>query len=429
METIEIPFKPRDYQLPLLNAIDSGEYNRAIAVWHRRSGKDLALWNLIIKKALIKKGLYYYFLPTYEQARKVIYDGMTYDGTRFLDYIPRIAIQSKTTQPMKITLKNGSIVTLIGTDNYDAIRGTNPTGIVFSEAAFQNPMAWEVVKPIVKFNKECWVVFNSTPNGKNHFYDLLMMAQDNDNWFTEILTVDDTKIVDKEDIEAERKEGTTEEMIQQEYYCSFDIGALGSYYANLVKDAKDQDRICRINYQTGIPVDTYWDLGRNDQTNIGFVQQVGKEIRVIDFYENSGYDIGHFLDILRDKKYRYDKVYLPHDARQERLEAKKSIEDQVREAGYQVEIIPLSPIPTGIQQLRKVFPNLWFDSEKCGHLIRCLENYHKEYDEKAKVFKQTPKHDWSSHSADMMRYLAMGIREQDTATEYDYNKIVEEIGL
>jgi len=425
MEII-IPFKPREYQKGLIDYLLNGG-KRAFCLWHRRAGKDLVLWNLMVRLASQNKGLYFYFLPTYTQGKKILWDGITNDGLKFLEFIPQEIVARTNSTEMKIELGNGSIIQIIGTDTYDAIRGTNPRGCVFSEFAYQNPMAWEVVKPILNVNKG-WAVFNTTPNGKNHAYDVYTQAQDDDMWFTEKLTIADTNVLSEEDMERERKEGTTEEMIQQEYYCSFDIGALGSYYASLVNDARNEDRICRVNYETGKVVDTYWDLGRNDQTSIGFVQQVGKEIRVIDFYENSGYDIGHFLDILRDKKYRIGTVYLPHDARQERLEAKKSIEDQVREAGYSVKIIPLSPIPTGIQQLRKIFPQLWFDSEKCGHLLRCLENYHKEYDEKAKVFKQTPKHDWSSHSADMMRYLAMGIQQEDK-TEYDYSRIQKEIGL
>jgi hypothetical protein len=423
---IVIPFKPRDYQLPLIKAIDGGEYKRAFALWHRRAGKDLCLWNLIIKKALLEKGMYFYFLPQYAQAKKIIWDGITNDGTRFIDFIPAQLRKSTNATELKIELINGSIIQLIGTDTYDAIRGTNPRGCVFSEFAFQNPQAWEVVKPILRVNGG-WAVFNTTPNGKNHAYDMYTRAVDDPDWFCEKLTVEDTNVLQIEDIELERREGMTEEMIQQEYFCSFDIGALGSYYANLIKQARDENRICAVNYQSGIRVDCYWDLGRNDQTSIGFVQQLGKEIRVIDFYENSGYALGHYLEILRDKKYSYGTMYLPHDARHERLESNKSIEDQVRESGFNVNIVEQAPVATGIQQVRKILPNMWFDKEKCGHLIRCLENYHKEWDEKAKVFRETPKHDWSSHASDMVRYIAMGIKEESSHFDYDYNSLMKDI--
>ena len=100
---------------------------------------------------------------------------------------------------MKITLWNGSIIQIIGTDNYDSIRGTNPRGCVFSEYAFQHPLAWEVVKPILKVNKG-WAVFNTTPNGKNHAFDLYQVAKTDKSWFCEKLSISDTDVLTDEDI-------------------------------------------------------------------------------------------------------------------------------------------------------------------------------------------------------------------------------------
>ena len=169
MEEIIIPYKPRDYQLPLIKSLETKD--RAMCLWHRRAGKDLTLWNILIKKAIETKGLQYYLLPTFTQAKRIIWDGITIDGLRFVDFIPNKIIKNTNGTEMKIEMINGSIIQLIGTDHYDAIRGTNPCGCVFSEFAFHNPMAWEVVKPILKVNKG-WAVFNTTPNGKNHAYDM-----------------------------------------------------------------------------------------------------------------------------------------------------------------------------------------------------------------------------------------------------------------
>jgi len=395
--------------LKLLAAIDKG-YKRVFSLWHRRAGKDLTLWNLTIKKAIEDVGLYYYLLPTFTQAKKIIWDGITNDGYKFINYIPKELIEHRNGSEMKIELKNGSMIQLIGTDNYDSIRGTNPRGCVFSEYAFQNPMAWEVVKPILKVNKG-WAVFNTTPNGKNHAYDLYTMAQQSPYWFCEKLTINDTDVLADSDISKERDEGMTEEMIQQEYYCSFDIGALGSYYARLVQRARDDNRIIPIPYEPNILTNLYLDLGRNDSTSIIFEQTVGREVRIIDFYEDSGREIAHYCKELDKKPYRYGKMYLPHDATHRRLESDKTIQEQFEEAGFRTEIVPKDNINNGIQQVRKMFPRLYFDKEKTAQLIRALENYHREWDEKAKVFRNQPKHDWSSHSSDAMRYLAVGYEE------------------
>ena len=330
---IKIPFKPREYQKPLIEAIDSGRYKRAIACWHRRAGKDIALWNLIVKKALTEKGLYYYFLPTFTQSKKIIWDGINNDGFKFIDYCPKEATESRNGTELKITLKNGSIIQLIGTDTYDSIRGTNPRGCVFSEHAFQNPMAWEVVKPILKVNGG-WAVFNSTPNGKNHFYEMFEMAKNNDSWFTEKLTIKDTGVLTEKDMQEEREDGMEEDMIQQEYYVSFDVGAKGSYYALLVEEARKQNRICDLPVEKHIQVDIFQDIGRNDSYSMGFMQKVGDEIRFIDFYEDNGKEVAKYIEYVLEMGYHIGYVYLPHDSKQKRVEAKNSVWEQWEEAGF-----------------------------------------------------------------------------------------------
>jgi hypothetical protein len=172
-------------------------------------------------RALLKKGIYYYFFPSFSQARRVIWDGLTESGDSFINTaFPPEAVARRRNDEMKLELINGSIIQLIGTDNYDSIRGANPTGCVFSEYAMQDPRCWEsVISPIVRKNGG-WAVFNSTPLGKNHFYDLWNMALKHpETWYTKKLTVEDTGLITPEQIDQERSEGRSEEIIQQEYYC------------------------------------------------------------------------------------------------------------------------------------------------------------------------------------------------------------------
>jgi len=221
--TIPHEFKPRPYQLELFKAMDSG-YKRAIVVYHRRAGKDKSLFNLLIKKAFERKGVYYYLFPEFAQGRRVIWDGVDGSGFKFLDHIPEQLIQRKNSTDMKLELVNGSVIQVIGTDKFDKVRGSNPVGCVFSEFAFQNPKAWHIVRPILAENGG-WACFNSTPNGKNHFYKMYNMALNNQNWFTQFLTVDDTKdwdgnpIITQEAIQEEIDAGMSKEMVQQEFYC------------------------------------------------------------------------------------------------------------------------------------------------------------------------------------------------------------------
>ena len=307
MPTIQIPhnYSPRDYQLPLLKALDSGT-SRAFCLWHRRAGKDITLFNLMIKKAVERVGVYFYLLPTYVQAKKIIWDGITNDGFKMINHIPDELVKHKNGQELKIELVNGSIIQLIGTDKYDSIRGTNPVGCVFSEYAFQHPMAWEVIKPILRVNGG-WAVFNTTPNGKNHSYDLHMQIKDDEKWFVQTLGVHETGVVDEEDIDEERRSGMTEEMIQQEYYCSYEVGRVGAVYGKQMEDIRE--RICKLPVLKEKPVELFLDLGRADSTAIIFMQRVGKELRVIDFLEESGQDVGYYMKKLLERTCWYGNMW------------------------------------------------------------------------------------------------------------------------
>jgi phage terminase large subunit len=146
--TIPFNFEPRSYQVPLLSAIDSG-VKRAVSIWHRRSGKDKTLINLVAKKMFERVGTYYYFFPTYSQGKKILWDGMDRMGMKFTDHIPSAVRKRTNDQEMKIEIVNGSMFQVIGTDNIDSIVGTNPIGCIFSEYSLQNPKAWDFVRPIL----------------------------------------------------------------------------------------------------------------------------------------------------------------------------------------------------------------------------------------------------------------------------------------
>lgn len=400
-------YKPRDYQLPLWEAFDNG-IKRLYTLWHRRSGKDLTWWNILIREGIKQRGLYYHFLPTAVQGRKVIWDGMTNDGLKFLEFIPKGAIKTINGQEMKVTLFNDSIIQVIGTDYYDSVRGTNPRGCVFSEYAYQHPMAWEVVKPILKANGG-FAGFDTTPNGNNHAKTLWDTARASQDWFADKLTVNDTKILTAADIEAELLEGMTPEMVQQEYFCSFEAGMVGSFYSVYVQKIRDEGRYRELPI-TDDPVDIFCDLGKSDNMAIGFIQ--GNN--VIDFYENNLKDIEHYALMLKDKGYRYGKFYIPHDGFAKRLESPQSVAEQFQDFGFRVERVPNISIVNGIQLVRKVLPTLNFNAPQTKILLEALESYRKEYDTLKKTYKDTPVHDWASHSSDMVRYAAVILTQKTT---------------
>lgn len=415
MNNIVVPFKPRPYQKNLISYVLNGG-KRAIALWHRRAGKDLCLFNLMIRLATQRSGIYYYFLPTYSQGKKIIWEGRTNDGMKFIDYIPKEIIKKTDSQEMKIILINNSLIQVIGTDNFDSIRGTNPVGCVFSEYAYQDPRAFDVVSPILRANGG-WAIFNTTPNGKNHAYTLYNMALNNKDWFAEKLTWKDTKVLTEADIQAERDAGRPEEMIEQEYNCSFDIGAVGSYYVKHIQKMVEEDRICHVPYDASKLVNVYTDIGKSDSTVFVFVQSHGKEIHIIDHYAASGKDVEDYVLVLRGRGYHYENLYLPHDANQSRIGMKYNVREQFEQAGFHVKMVKSISKQDGIQVVRARFKNFWIDKSKNENLILALESYRKEYDAVKKVFSDVPEHDWSSDYADAIRYMAIAHVNPNDKTE------------
>lgn len=273
--TVPHNFDPRTYQLPFLKAMDDG-YLRAFLIWHRRAGKDKECFNFMVKKALERVGTYFYFLPEYAQARKVIWDNIDNDGFKMLDHIPDSIIRRKNETQLKIELINGSVIQLLGADTFDKSGvGTNPIGVVFSEFPIQRPDIWGFVRPILKVNGG-WAVFNGTPRGQNHAYEMLKMAEGlPDTWFTQVLTIDDTGVLTAEDIEEERAEGMPQAMIDQEYYCKF-IENATNFFRN-INDAcilSPQPENPLYIYRMGVDLAKYQDFTVISVINMHTFEQV-----------------------------------------------------------------------------------------------------------------------------------------------------------
>lgn len=408
--TVPIDWKPRPYQLPLWKFLESGG-KRAVAVWHRRAGKDLCSINWCAVSALTRPGLYWHLFPTYNQGRKIAWDGMTREGRKFIDHFPEQVQEARNNTEMRLTLKNGSIYQVVGTDNIDRLVGANPLGVIFSEYALQDPRAWDYIRPILAENGG-WALFIYTARGRNHGYDLLNVARRNERWFQQVLTVEDTRSIPVSAIEEEREAGMPEEMIQQEFYCSFDAPLVGSYYGNAMARLLADKHLTKIPYDPILDVHTSWDLGVGDSTVIIFYQISGSEIRIIDYYENQGEGLAHYIKVMREKEYVYGEHLAPHDIQVRDFSTGKSRLEVARELGVRFRVVPNLRIDDGIEAVRTVLPRCYMDMDKCDHLIEALRQYRKDWDPKNLTFRDRPLHDWTSHPADAMRYLALGVQDR-----------------
>lgn len=405
-------FKPRQYQLPICKAIatEGGKYRKLLVVMPRRAGKDILCWNLMIRAALRKVGIYFYCLPTFSQARGVIWDSITNTGERFIDYIPSELISKINQQEMKITLVNGSMISLIGSDTYNtSIIGKNPCMIVFSEYALADENAYKIAAgPILRANDGV-VVIISTPRGKNHMYELYQIAENSPDWFSYKLTLDDTQHISAEEIKKEIASGEiSEDLAAQEYWCSFDLGQEGSFYAKSIDKMRLNGRIGVVPWEPYHKVWTSWDLGVKDPTVVIFFQVIGQIVRIIDYYEQSDRSMDHFANIVLGKPYVYGGHFPPHD-----IMARESARGLTKREMYkELGIVFSDPVSIdiidGIELVRRTLTKTWIDQANCKQLIKCLENY-MSVKNKTGTYINVPVHDWSSHAADAMRYLACAL--------------------
>ena len=267
-------------------------------------------------------------------------------------------------------------------------------------------------------------IFIGTPKGHNNFFALYQHAQSEPDWQAVLYRASQTGIVDAAELESARKTMTDAEYAQ-EYECSWQAAIRGAYYGNLIADAEDSGRISRVPYDNTVKVETWWDLVVGDSTVVIFAQRVGMETRVIDHYEMTGEGLPHYAKVLQEKGYIYSRHIAPHDIQVRELGSGKSRLEIARDLGINFDIAPKQSIEDGIQAVRAMLPKCWFDKDKTTRLVDALRQYRADYDDKLQVFRPRPLHDWTSHSADAMRYGAVTKPE----SEYTYAEDDEQLSI
>lgn len=419
MKEITLPannWRPRHYQAGFWQYMQSTPFGaRAILCHHRRAGKDHTAINWTAVASQLRVGLYIHVFPYANQGRRVIWNGIDRNGKRFLSAFPEELIESRSDLEMRLVLKNGSIYQVLGADDPDKLVGINCAGAVFSEFALMDPQAWRLVLPILNENGG-WAIFPSTPRGRNHFYDLVNNARGNPKWYVSIETITSTGAVDPEVVEEDRKMGVEEPLIQQEYFCSFDAALQGAYYEKQMSHLIDSKRIGDVPFDPALEVHTAWDLGMNDSTSIWVFQLSRAGVQVIDFIESSGQPLSYYVRELRERSERHNWVYGthygPHDLMQRELTTGNTLLHTAASLGLRFTVVPKAEIKDGIEAVRQLLPSCRIDAKKCERGIEALKSYRREYDERLKVYRDKPLHDWASHAADAFRYLAMGLRQR-----------------
>ena len=376
----------------------------ACLVAHRRAGKTVAAVNDIVRAAMFAKSpnpLYAYIAPYRSQAKAVAWD--------YFKFYARPVTREINESELVLELVNGAKIRLFGADNADGMRGLGFDGVYMDEYGDFKPSVFgNVIRPAMS-DKGAWGVMAGTPKGKNQFWEIYQTAlRDPNDWFLLRLPASTSGLLPSGELAAARAQ-LAEDQYLQEYECSFEAAIQGAFFGKEMRQADDQGRITQVPYDPNLPTYTAWDLGYRDDTAIWFYQMARGEIRVIDFYAVSGADIHDIAAVVLQKGYDYKRHYLPHDARAKSLQTGKSIVEQL--AAYldvgKLAVVPDIGVQSGIQAVRLTLPHVWFDKERCREGIEALRQYQREYDEDKKAFRQTPRHDWTSHPSDAFRMLAV----------------------
>ena len=411
---VEIPYTPRELQNKLHE--DLNNYRFAVLACHRRFGKTVMLINHLIRAALQNKLInprYAYIAPTYKQAKNIAWDYLK----MFAGSIPTTRFNET---ELRCDLPNGARITLLSSENPDSLRGLALDGVCIDEVAQIEPKLWnEIIRPALS-DRKGFCYFIGTPAGmSNLFYELYQHAVADDKWYAYTAPASKTKIIDQEELDAAKKRmGDTK--YRQEFECDWVANIEGSIYGKIMKKLEDNKQITLMAYDPTLLVSTVFDIGVGDSPAIVFFQKLGNTIRIIDFYENRREGLPHYIQVLKEKDYIYDKHFAPHDIEVQEFSSGKTRREVAYQLGIRFRILPKLPLEDGIHSLKMILPRCYFNLDKTKPLIDALRHYHRKYNEKMKMFNNKPVHDWSSHACDAMRYLAISINDYE-----EKNKIRE----
>lgn len=396
-----------------------------MAVWHRRAGKDEIVLNAFRELALKRPATYWHCFPEYKQARKAIWLGVNSNtGRRRIDEAFPPEIRKRVLDDdMFIEFTNGATWQLLGSDRYDATVGAGPAGIAYSEWALCNPSAWAYHSPMIRESKG-FAAFITTPRGNNHAKSMADRAARSDDWFYELLTVEDTGALSKSvlaDALAEYQDLHGIDMglafFEQEYMCSWSGAMVGAYWGAEINRAEREGRVCDFAIDETEPVHTAWDLGKSTNNPIWCFQVIKGEPRIVDFYQPESDDLDDWCKWLDDRGYR-GIDYVPHDIIVTEWGSKRTRLELLRDRKRNPRRLPQVAVADGLQAGRATINAARFRStERVSAGLEGLKNYRREWDDDRKTFRDVPVKDWAEHIGSAFRYLGLAWRDHTPRTK------------
>ena len=423
---IHIPsgdWQPRPHQRALWKFLEDGG-KRALAIWHRRAGKDEVCLQHTAVAMMQRPGNYWHCMPEYQQGRKAIWTAINaHTGRRRIDEAFPLKLRENTNEhDMFLRMRNGSTWAVVGSDRFDATVGSSVAGIVYSEWALANPSAWGYHRPILEENKG-WACFITTPRGRNHAFDMYQYAVRSSSWFSELLTARDTGMMTEEELDYALEEYKTiygddqgAAMWRQEYLCDWTAAILGAFYSLEMQAVREEGRIVDdLVHDPARPVHTAWDIGVKDDTSIWWFQcSPCGQIYILDMYTASGVGVEHYADVLREREvthgWRTGTCFVPHDARVKEWGIGRTRIESMQHLGLRPMLVRDASKQDGINAARRTLPLCVFHQRTEEKGILAMEMYRREWDDDKKTYKASEYRDWTTHPADAFRYLALAWR-------------------
>jgi phage terminase large subunit len=371
-------------------------------VCHRRAGKTVACVGDLILRALYtkkKRAKFAYIGPFRQQAKETAWEYLKEYTQGFTKGAPRES-------ELRIRLPNDATITIYGADNPDAFRGMYFDGVVVDEFGDCRATLWNEVLLPALVDRNGWAVFIGTPKGKNHFFKMFKRSTEEDGWFSMKLKVSESGLLTGKALEMARQE-MTDEAWQQEMECDFEAAVPGTYYAKTITQMEKDGRIGNFAYNPDLPVFAAADIGYSDSTAWWFWQVDEQGPVVIDYEEDSGRPLSFYFDMLEEKPYPIDTIWLPHDAKATSFQTGRTTVEQFIARKLPVKLVPRQKVQHGIDAARKIMTVCRIDQTHCYGGVEALRSYRRQWNEKTQQFADKPLHDWASNGSDAFRYMAL----------------------
>jgi phage terminase large subunit len=404
---LTMEYVPREQFVPF----HKRKQRHAVLVTHRRCGKTVASICDLVGQAVQcpvparegDGGRFAYIAPTYALAKDVAWEMLKAYSRPFWRETPNES-------ELRINLWNGVVIRLYGSDNPDALRGLAFNEVVLDEYADCPPSLFPaVIRPALS-DRQGRVVFIGTVRGReNHLWQTYTSAINDPEWYHALLPASATGLIPQSELAAARRD-MGEYRYASEFECDPDSPIVGAYYGEEMRNADLEGRVVPDLEIIDEPIHTAWDLGHDSNMAV-FAFQIGDDSLLIhDFIQEAGWFFNDYIREVKERGY-YGKCFVPHDIAVKDFDSGRTRIQTMVAAGLKPVHVPMHKVEDRINAAKLTLPRCRFNSTKCERGLAGLRGYCSDWDERLKVFKNTPKHDQASHAADAFGYMAMGWKQ------------------